>query len=188
MGTANKIFWIFFAFALGFILFASIQNKLPPEMAFLRGSGSPATTASGAGLSSYEGWTIVSDNGAVELRKVASSSASTEKPPLLGILCDRGTLGIRLDPQAPAAGGALSAEVAVVLPGATPSISSWYRTRTTNLLAPRPQELLHRLTASNPERGLAQFQVNAKDGTQLTLSLDLRGLSALVKQFPASCQ
>lgn len=181
MGTVNKIFWIFFAVAMGIILFASIQNKLPNELGFLKQKEGATPGASSPALAGYEGWTILSENGAVELRKSLVSSSGGGSDPIIGVLCDKGTLNIRVDPKF-AAEGKTTAELALI---GTQSLDSlWYKTKSTNLIAPRPREVLGLLLASST----VQLQMVASGGRRTSLTLDTKGLAPLVNQFPLSCQ
>ncbi|KWU17849.1 hypothetical protein [Burkholderia cenocepacia] len=182
----NKVLWIFIAFAFGIMLFVSIQDKLPPELAILKNDGAvPAATVPASGqvkVQSLAGWTVRQQGTALEATrrfsgdlKVGSSSYDV---PQLGILCNAGKLDARIDSRLPTTGARATR---VVIDGQT---QQWDKGQGTNLFPSSAVDFVRYLES----RERVSITLSYLDlGTQST-TLDTKDMRQLIAAFPPTCQ
>lgn len=183
----STFFWVFICVAFGLMLFSSVQDKVPDELSFLKNLGAGSATeqvAPGTQKFSYEGWNVVESVGVTELVKGFSGplevNGQSYDAPEIGILCDKGTLNVRIDSRLPTTG----------LKGSPVTFAGqdlqWDKGASgMNLLSPDPRAVLRGLLKQSAP---AKLTLSYRDlGSQAT-SLDVTGLGELVKRMAPTCQ
>lgn len=181
-----KGFIIFLTIAFGVMLFLSIQNKLPPELEFLKADASvgvskPGGPLQGPGIQTafYDGWTVRQGSGAVELTKAVQSPDHSVRQGLVGILCDHGQLDMRLDP-----GVELQGRDASLVTVEGLGAQQWAKSKTTDVFPPAPAKMLNWLLGHS----VVRIKAVSTSSQQLQMELSTAGLEPLVKQLPVTCQ
>lgn len=186
----NAVLWIFIALAFGFMLFTSIQDELPDELAVLKNKGtvtsvegSPASAPGGVTVTSYQGWTIRQAPGAEELVRTLTGEANNisvkGKAPEIGILCANGKLDLRIDTRMATTG---TAKTDVVVAGA--SAFPWNKGTGSNVFPQDPHPVLNALMRGTS----ASITLSYVDSGRQTFQVDTAGLKALVNRWPSNCQ
>lgn len=176
------ILFVFVAFAFGIMLFTSIQEKIPEELAWLR-SSNVYTNKDGSTRTSYNGWKITQAKDTVELYKDFKGpfqvNGTTYKAPAIGILCHDNKLDLRLLTNE-ATTGVSSTEVFIGPVRQT----QWAKGNSTNIF---PADSYQTLKEIVKHEGLVDFQLSYRDLGLQKVSLDTKGLKELVVQFPKGC-
>lgn len=185
----NTILWIFLAFAFGLILFFSIQDRIPDELSFLKGTEPEKTFRTPDGsvmkVQEYQGWSIRSSQSTVELVKkmfgegTPDTRGGVPAGQEIGILCNAGKLDMRLDVRGPTTG---VRSTPVVVDGLGEMMFD--KGTGTNIFPQDPLRLLQRLNRGDSVRFVVEYSVR---GT-VALTLDSKGLGELTQQLPASCR
>ena len=184
----NKVLWIFIAFAFGLMFFASLQDDLPDELAFLKSKGAlagsrelPAQTAALAnGHYQMGAWVLRKENSAVELIKAfaAAPGSPVGTSAQLGILCANGQLGVRID-----AGGALRPRCTVKLDITGLGNQAFTRGPGSNLIAKSPGKIKAHLAST----GFLAVSLPL-ERTDVNVVLDGAGLGSLLDLLPETCR
>jgi hypothetical protein len=182
--------WVFLAAAIGIILFFSIQDQLPDELAFLRDAGQPTERIAPDGtriqVQTHLGWEIRTSASAVEIASpLTRAAAGAPAPGLpsgqeLGILCHGGRLDMRLDARSQTTG---VRQTPVVVSGL--GEIAFDKGTGTNIFPPHPQQLLRHLVQADDA---VTFTVEYAAHGKAVLVLRPRGLAELARQLPPSCQ
>lgn len=190
----NAVIWIFVAIAFGLMLFVSIQEDLPPELAFLRAE--PGTVpapdelpnvlpkgASAPHTFTYEGWTVRQTGTTIELVKPLEGrmevNGNVFDLPELGVLCHLGELDLRIDSRLPTTG---TQTTPVQFQGVA---STWSKGVGRSIFPARPTDVVGAML--NNERPL-EVVLSFVDLGKQKLTFNPKGLAALYKQFPPGCQ
>lgn len=190
----HAILWIFIAIAFGLMLFVSVQEELPPELAFLKAEPSgvstePAANSTGSASKSstrtftYEGWTVRQTGATIEIVKPLQGrmelNGNVFDNPELGILCHAGKLDLRIDSRLATTG---TQTTPVTFNGAG---ASWAKGASRNVFPPNPPQLVGMMLKQGQP-----FEVTLSfvDLGKQKLQFNPAGLAALHRQLPASCQ
>lgn len=185
-----KVLWVFIAFAFGLMLFVSIQDKLPDELSFLKGTPGavtvPAASSPGAAGAAktgvVEGWTLHQQGSAIEATRRFSGelavSGTTYDVPEIGVLCNNGKLDARIDSRLGTTGVKTTR---VVVDG---EASEWDKGHGSNVFPRDAVAFVHSLL----KRDSAAVTVSYVELGAQTSSLDTRGLKKVLELFPAGCQ
>lgn len=180
--------WVFFAIAFALMMFSSVQDQIPDELSFLKGSptfGAPAAPAPGTQQFVHQGWRVVESPGTTELVKSFKGPITVNgqayDAPELGILCFQNVLNIRLDSRSPTTG---TKNTPVSFGGLE---QHWDKGATgTNLLAADPRAVLRGLLGG--AQGANQATLSYRDLGQQASALDTTGLPELVARMGQGCQ
>lgn len=183
----HTFLWVFISVAFGLMLFSTVQDKVPEELAFLKSLGpgeAPGQVAPGAQKFAYMGWNVVETAGVTEMVKGFSGplevNGQSYDAPEIGILCDKGTLNVRIDSRLPTTG----------LKGSPVSFAGldvqWDKGAAgMNLLSPDPRAVLRGLLKQSEP---AKLTLSYRDLGKQATSLDVTGLGDLVKRMATTCQ
>lgn len=184
----NAVLWIFIALVFGLMLFVSIQEELPPELAFLKNTavttGAPAEAGSPQAQNfNYEGWQVRQSGVTIELVKPLEGRLERDgvvfDTPELGILCHDGKLDLRLDTR-------LAVTGAKTTPVRFHDVDSpWTKGLNRNIFPADPTTTVRKLAAAQGSVAVTLSYVEL--GNQTT-TLNLRGLPQLMERLPRSCQ
>ena len=169
---ATAIF-VFIAIAFGLMLFASLQDKIPDELAFLKDKPVPKTVA-GAKVQQYKGWTIAETSSAVEISRYAESNKV-----LVGVLCHDNTLEARVE-AADVTTGTTSSEVSI---NGLPS-QQWAKGSGNNLFPGSAADLV----SSMLQAPTLVVQISYKTTGLQKATFATDGLKELIGQLPAGCR
>lgn len=190
----HAVLWIFIAIAFGLMLFVSIQEELPPELAFLKAEPSGVSTGpSTAGVNTgakggtrtfvYEGWTVRQTGATIEIAKPLSGrmevNGNVFDNPELGILCHGGKLDLRIDTRLATTG---TQSTPLAFNGTT---ATWAKGAGRNVFPPNPPQLVEGMLKSTQPFDVTLSFVDL--GKQ-KLQFNPAGLEALHRQLPRSCQ
>lgn len=184
----NTVLWIFVAIAGGLLLFTSIQDELPTELAFLKGSpvDASAPAAQGSipqGMSQYQGWNIRNVNGAIELTRALQSNIVVNgvvyDSPEFGLLCNKGKLDMRLDTKAQTTGR----KTTVVAVGAQ-APQPWDKSASFNIFPKKSTALLELLRTGQP----LEFKISYAELGLQAARLDASALPSLLQAMPVACR
>ena len=190
----HAILWIFIAVAFGLMLFVSIQEELPAELAFLKAEASgvstgPTSPSAGAVAKSntrtftYEGWSVRQTGATIEIVKPLLGrmelNGNVFDNPELGILCHAGKLDLRIDSRLATTG---TQTTPVTFNGVS---ATWAKGASRNIFPPNPPQLVGMMLKQGQP-----FEVTLSfvDLGKQKLQLNPAGLAALHRQLPASCQ
>lgn len=189
----HTFLWVFIAGAIGLMLFATLQDELPPEMSFLKlpaGSTSvltaPEGTPSNGGWQSFQvdGWEVQRSGQSFALsrpfRGLLTVNGQTFDTPQLGLLCHEGDLTVRIDTRLPTTG---TQTTSVVVAG---QAQTWDKgAQGFNILAKDSKAALAAILKAD---SAAEVRLSYRDlGAQSTY-VSVASLPALVAEFPASCR
>ena len=181
----NTVLWIFIALAFGFMLFVSLQPKMPEGLSWLKNMGAQDSEQYRIADGTYEveGWRIVKQGNAVELTKgLKSVSGDYGKVlPLLGVMCSGSPVtSMRIDPFQQLPAGRRS-DVANVKVGGLSSQLNWYLTTSTNVMATPAADAVALLKSS----ASVQFRIQYNSGPVM-VELDSSSFSK-VAPYLANC-
>lgn len=174
------------AIVLGLILFSSIQDDIPNELAFLKGApktSQVATVATTPVQADVAGWLVQSRGAVTELSKRFAAGikagAYQYDAPVIGLMCDGKALHLRIDTQAPVTG---RTESPVKVNGRE---SQWYKAQGTNVLAADAKSIAAQLLKAKTP---VEFEFSYLDVGLAKASLDAAGLRDAAMQLPPACR
>jgi hypothetical protein len=176
----NAILWIFIALAFGFLMLTNLQEKLPDELSYLKGG--PTVAASGV---IPEGWTKATQGDAVELTYTMPSTQPSQQGAILGVLCNKGQLDVRVDPQF-ATTGITSTPLIMTGRGE----EQWdkgadaTKTKTFNIYPPQPLYFLKNALATRS----TTLQLSSASNGIHDYVLDGAALSVAIRALSEECQ
>lgn len=174
----NTFLWIFIAFAFGILLFTSLQEKLPDELSFLKQSAVVKTKDAA-------GWSVSQQGEAVELSYSMPNTTEGSSPAILGILCYKGALDVRLNPQVATTG---LEKTPVSVSGRGEEL--WEKgidnpqSKTFNTYPKQPIYFIKHILSNQK----LNFTVSSISQGLQSYSLDSTALSSLLNKFDNSCQ
>lgn len=188
----HTFLWVFIAAAIGFMLFATLQEQLPDELGFLRMNTDgtaviedPSPPSPGAWQHyRINGWDVQRSGTSLALSRSFRGSlmvnGQTFDTPQLGILCHAGDLNIRIDTRLPTTG---TATTPISVEGTK---QEWDKgAQGFNVIARDGGAVLKRLLKA---KDVAEFTVSYRDLGVQPVQVSVDGLAELVGQMPASCQ
>lgn len=176
------ILWVFIAIAVGFMMYAGIQDEIPESLALLKNNGTTAASTVKP-IATYKGWQVNKDEktGAVEIIKAFTTSApqigvaSLNGPPIVGILCQSGISDLRLNLAAPIK------STTVELNGKAIELEKGSQF---NLFPKEKGEMLQ-IIRNTPQ---ISIKVMYDSLGSYDLSLNTEGINELITQLPKGCQ
>lgn len=180
---------VFIAFALGLILFFSLQEKIPDELAFLKDKASPVRVAASGATNSYKNWDIYQKQNSSTIELVNGTTFIPAKKPIPFILsfkCEAGSLSsyIQFKNQLNFAKSDRS-DSAIVYFGKEAYAWNALPEFTDKYIAKDPKAVLLHLK-TNQKIKLMFLENGAKSPRDV--SFDAEGLNELIAQLPRSCQ
>lgn len=177
------VLFVFLAFAFAALLFSSIQEDLPEELAWLKQDGI-VKRKDGSTVQNYGGWRVTLAKDTVELYKPFATNTSvngvTYMAPAIGILCHEKKLDIRVKTNAQITG----TETSDVKLG-TGGFNLWQKGADSHVFPPDAKAALRAVMQSPAKVDITLSY--AKYGKQ-TSTLDTTGLKELIDQLPSSCR
>jgi hypothetical protein len=184
----HTFIWVFFAIGFALMLFSSIQDDIPDELSFLKGTpsfGVPAALPPGAQQFTHLGWRVTESPGTAEIVRsfngpITVNGQSFEAPEL-GLLCYQGVLSVRIDTRLPTTGIRNSPV------GFANTNQMWDKGATgTNLLAVDPRATLRGLLSG--AKGAAALTLSYRDLGAQSAEIDLTGIGELAARMGPGCQ
>lgn len=179
----NTILWVFISLAAGVMLFAGLQENLPPELSFLKSTGETASPVTGKSVTRSGPWTITQAGSAIEFSSRLTGrievNGTANDTPEIGILCNEGKLDLRLDTRM-ATTGTRSTPISVSGLGE----SDWDKSATKNIFPRDPHQLLRLFAAGTPVSLTISYATLGK----FTLQVETTDLPKLIARLPVSCQ
>ena len=178
---------IFLVLAFAALTFSGIQDKLPPELAFLKGTPSSETVAldgTNYRTFTYEGWSVKQAGGTLEIVKpligAVESNGNVFSNPELGIMCNKGHLDLRIDTRMAVTG---TADTRVIVGNEKPT--AWTKGTGRNIFPGDPSTTLKELLHTDSPVNITISYVDL--GTR-TLVFNPQGIRPLVDQFNRNCR
>ncbi|MDO8417791.1 MAG: hypothetical protein Q7S87_16445 [Agitococcus sp.] len=176
----NAILWIFIAIAFGLMMFTNLQEKLPDELSYLKTT--PTTQAQG---SAPAGWSLTTQGDAIELTTTLESATASGGGALLGILCNKSSLDVRLDPHFVTTGVTTTP---VVLSGQSEELwdkgADVSKVKTYNIYPHNPSYFLKQVMANSS----TQLQISAATTGVHTYLVDGGMVTKAIQVLSPSCQ
>lgn len=180
---------VFIAFALGLILFFSLQEKAPDELSFLKDKSTPVRVAAPGATASYKNWDVFQkDNGSSTILVNGTTFVPAKKPVpfIISLKCESGGLSSYIQ-----FGSQLNftkqdrSDSAIVYFDKEPQLWGSMPEFTDKYVAKDPKSVLAQMK-SKKEIKLMFMENRAKNPTEVVLKTD--GLNELVSQLPRGCQ
>ena len=187
----TKFFIIFLAIAFGLMAFASVQEELPEELAFLKSEGgSSVRPATGPGAYSVysgiiDGWSVVTQGPSVEVSRRFKGELVTASGrydvPTLAILCHAGRVDLRIDTRHPTQGKNTTS----VAFGLEAQPQEWQKGFDYNIFPPDPSSTVLALLRAGTQEVPASLHFTELG--QQTTKIEVSRLGAVLAQFPKAC-
>lgn len=180
---------VFIAFALGLILFFSLQEKIPDELSFLKDKATPVRVAASGVTATYKNWDVYQKDNSSTVTLVNSTTFVPGKKPvafMVSFKCEGSVLtsyiqfANQLNFNKPD-----RSDAAIVYFGKDPQLWSAIPEFTDKYVSKDPKSVLGQLR-SNAIVKLTFMENKAKNPTEVSLKTD--GLNELISQLPRGCQ
>lgn len=175
----------FIAIAVGFMMYADVQQHIPDELDFLKTKETAAVYAPEVAqpVAIEHGWQVRGEGATQELFKKFNVGpevgGAVYDAPVLAFMCDGTNLFGRIDTVAKTTG---LNESVVRFEQAS---SKWPKAQGTNLLSPSASGLLRQLTK---KEGPVAVELSYVELGAQQLTFDSTGLSAASQVFPKECR
>ena len=178
---------IFLVLAFAALTFSGIQDKLPSELSFLKGtpaSENVALNGTNYRTFNYEGWSVKQAGETIEIVKQLTepveSNGNVLSNPELGIMCNKGHLDLRIDTRMAVTG---TAETRVTVGNEKPT--AWTKGTGRNIFPSDPSATLRELLQADSP---VNITISYVDLGKRTLVFNPQGIRPLVDQFNRNCR